>query len=160
MTKYKFFYFGDRSVSRSNVVTVAAQIIDGKLHFGASFSHISDHYVKATGKFIAIERLHADPIIIDLEHSKHTYGFIQYTIARYLHSNNIGPSWTQGLYVDAIINYEWAETYDSIRNGEYYCGDIEWEMAEWYEDEANPTMWDKFTEKMFALPPVKWLPFL
>jgi hypothetical protein len=158
MTKYKFFYYGCRSAAHSNVITVAAQIIDGKLHLGASFSHISDRYIKATGKFIAIEKLHAEPIIIDLEHSNYTYRFIQYEIARYLHSNKIGPSWASGLYIDAIINYEWSDTYESIHNGEYYCGDVEWEMSEWYENETKPTLWDKFIEKMF-LWPSKWLPF-
>lgn len=94
----KYHYFGDRSKSRTNVITFAT-ILDKKknlIRFAYSCSNNKDVYNKQLGRKIAFERLfmskHGDNI--DLSNLDCKYSLINNYLLNYIKTNpSYFPAW-------------------------------------------------------------------
>jgi hypothetical protein len=111
MTHYKFHYYGERSKAYANIITVATVKDGNTIKCGISFCNKKDKYVKRVGRFLAIEKLHTIPIVIDISEriildDIGLYQYIHMLVASHIATTKSNvPSWAPKVVEYDYYNY-------------------------------------------------------
>lgn len=98
MSKIVYHYYGDRSLARANIITVATTRDGDKLICGFSFANKKDLYDKKFGCKQAAHRMKWKPVVIEWDGNTSSHAII----SRFLKDSNIGPTWVP----DAVVSDE------------------------------------------------------